>query len=266
MAARRGIVLTEQHRDRVAAGLATLSETAIELGLTKQALHTNFRRRGWPTRPIDLDDNKHQALAPADDEPAASAAQRRTRPQRAHRAASPSPSPRQRPAASQAPTIDLHETEITGKALARAPTAPTSASAADEAPSLPPAQIAYPGQPEAASAAIPSSTFADGDDLVEVARQELGNVGLLVLAQTRDALARAQLGAQAIKALAGAAEVADRLLKRAGLDVASLGDGQTPQLLIREMTAKQQEEIQASVEAEYRGEMPGDPVDDVAEL
>jgi hypothetical protein len=131
---------------------------------------------------------------------------------------------------------------------------------------MPPTQIAYPGQPQAAPAAIPSPTFADSDDLTEAARIELANVALLALAQARDALARSQLGPQALKAVVAAAQTADTLLRRAGLDLANPAAGQAPQLTIREMTAERAAEIQAAVEAEYRGEMPGELVDDADEM
>lgn len=43
--------LTDEHRGRVAAGLASVAEVAAELGMSRQAAHRAFKRRGWPTAP-----------------------------------------------------------------------------------------------------------------------------------------------------------------------------------------------------------------------
>lgn len=49
MAARRGVTLTEEHRDIIATGQLSMNELAGRLGISRQSLHTNFKRRGWST-------------------------------------------------------------------------------------------------------------------------------------------------------------------------------------------------------------------------
>lgn len=203
MAARRNVNLTTEHRDLIAAGELSLNELGGRLGVTRQTLHTNFKRRGWPTTPM--------ADAGADDAP------------ERHQPA-PGSLTRQKPASARSAS-------------------PTS--------SLLTAPVASPGPPAPPAAAIASSPVADDGDLLEVARQELANVGLLVLAQTRNALARTQPGPQGIKALAAAAALADQLLRRAGLDVANPADAQVPRMVIAEMTAAECEAARAAAEAEH---------------
>lgn len=119
------------------------------------------------------------------------------------------------------------------------------------ASSLPAAPVAAPGAPVAPATAIASAPVDDDGDLVEVARQELGNVALLVLARARDMLARTQPGAQSLKSIVASAEIADRLLRRAGFDVASAGEAQAPRMVIVEMTASECEAARAAAETEH---------------
>lgn len=129
---------------------------------------------------------------------------------------------------------------------------PTSTQSAAPASISPAAPIGAPGAPAPPVTAIASAPVDDDGDLVEVARQELGNVALLVLARARDMLARTQPGPTGLKAVAAAAEVADRLLRRAGIDVANPADEQAPRMIISELTAAEVEATQWQVEAEYR--------------
>lgn len=43
---------TEEDRRRVAAGEATIADIAGEKGVSRQAAHAAFKRKGWPTRPM----------------------------------------------------------------------------------------------------------------------------------------------------------------------------------------------------------------------
>lgn len=56
MAARRNVNLTTEHRDLIAAGELSLNELAGQLGVTRQTLFVNFKRRGWRTTPVEADD------------------------------------------------------------------------------------------------------------------------------------------------------------------------------------------------------------------
>lgn len=287
MAARKRITLTTEHRDRVAAGLATLSEVATELGISKQALYISFRRRLWPTTAIDLDDGERLVLAPA-----ASAAQRPVRPRRAPQAASPSPPLRQRPAASQAPAIVHSETgtpatvadsphisasspggccaaAVGGEAgtiskpLARAPTAPASACSALSASTAGPAQGASPVPPVAPSEDDLGGVEITGEHVAEYTRRVVVAACLQAIERGYDILSR-PIAATSLRAAVAAIALAADQIAKAGFSIEA--EAQSPQLIIREMTAEQQEKIQATAEVEYHGEMSDDPVDDADEL
>lgn len=92
MAARRGVELGEEHRQRVMAGEVTLASLAAEIGVTRQTLFTAFRRRGWPTTAEDQP-------AKADTAPKA--------PKKPARRQQPSPAPICPPASNPSPTAAL---------------------------------------------------------------------------------------------------------------------------------------------------------------
>lgn len=110
MAARRGVVLTEEHRDLIATGELSLNELAGQLGISRQSLHTNFRRRGWPTTPT----GDAVADTPAQPQPA------------------PGSRPRQRPARTR-PAATASTLPPAPIALPEAPAAPAMVDLSDDA-------------------------------------------------------------------------------------------------------------------------------------
>ena len=92
------------------------------------------------------------------------------------------------------------------------------------------------------------------EDTAEIARHELANIGLLALAQLRDALSAGQrLGPAALKAAAQAAQLLADVLDRAGVPISQAELPAPFGLVFEEMSEAECQATQADAEAGYAG-------------